>query len=155
LAGSLARIDLAFEPTKLFAVDRQINASIIGVRLSSASDLHRLAIESLANFTALSIESLHKMGQLQLIANAAPNVDAYFEFTLILCAEVSSIANKFSEAINNSMVDEDTEMSSLLTSLFLEANNCNDYIKQALVLLHTVFQRAIIAIAERPDYGID
>lgn len=146
---ALSRIALAFSPTKLYAKDEQIHASID--RESTPDSLHRVGIESLAAFTSLSIESLHKMGQLQLIALTMPNVDAYRDYVLILCGEVSTISNKFSECMN----DGDETTTRMLTSLFLEANNCVDYIKQAFVLLRYVFQRAIIDMNHRNDYGID
>uniref|UniRef100_A0A914WMR3 Uncharacterized protein n=1 Tax=Plectus sambesii TaxID=2011161 RepID=A0A914WMR3_9BILA len=149
----LKRIGLAYNPAKLLETDKRLFDWLYDCQttqdlgeMKEPRDLHRQAIRSLAEFAARCVETLHKLAQLMLVAGSAPEAKPFFDLTLVFCAEIGVIAAKFSTCLNSAAddVDDPSSVSAYLTSLFLEANNSTNYLREALRLLRPVLERAII-----------
>ncbi|KAI6239013.1 85/88 kDa calcium-independent phospholipase A2 [Aphelenchoides fujianensis] len=87
-------------------------------------EMHEAAIVALSRLTAHSIQALHKIAQLIVIADDRPELESLFAFTFVLCRRLSFYA---------SPVDD------VVTNIFFECTNACHYIKKALTLLRPFF----------------
>ncbi|XP_023931122.1 protein FAM114A2 isoform X2 [Lingula anatina] len=117
----------------------------------NAKDLHRSAIQSLAELTSAAVGQFHKAGELLLLqqddgANFADRASSLANLTRVLCTEVGIISNKFTQCMNAVAANsEDPDsINPLITNVYLEAGNSATYIQDAFQLLLPVMQMAAL-----------
>ncbi|XP_063148230.1 protein FAM114A2 isoform X2 [Candoia aspera] len=111
----------------------------------SVEDIHMIAIRSLAELTAYSIEMFHKTAALVLHGQkdvlAINRAKALSQMTITLCKELSSLSKEFATCLTAAGVEEKADMlNPLITGVFLEASNSASYIQDAFQLLLPVLQ---------------
>jgi hypothetical protein len=114
-------------------------------------DVHQRAMESLAEFTACSIEHFHRVGQL-LLQDKDSQVMSFPEtsvtltsVTKVLCREMSLQSARFVQCISSASTAEgDQTVTELITSIYLEAGNSSSYINDSFRLLLPIIQLATI-----------
>lgn len=62
--------------------------------------IHEAAITALAKLTAHSIQALHKLAQLIVIAKDLPEIDSLFAFTYLLCRRLSFFASQYANILS-------------------------------------------------------
>uniref|UniRef100_A0A1I8ECA1 Uncharacterized protein n=1 Tax=Wuchereria bancrofti TaxID=6293 RepID=A0A1I8ECA1_WUCBA len=104
-------------------------------RLSDSSDqIFELFLECLADFTAESVQSVHKLGQLLLITATTVNQEPFSEFHSLIGRQISFFSNQFAQHI--SAVDTPSEeIEELVTAVFLAAGDSFSYVQQSFRLL--------------------
>ncbi|XP_050949884.1 protein FAM114A2 [Labeo rohita] len=112
----------------------------------SVEEAHLLAITSLAEFTARSIEQFHKTAEMLLHCNpegvtATEQAKVLSQVTIVICKEVSLLSKKFTSCLTTIGTNEKGEvLNPLITSVFLEASNSASYIQDAFQLLMPVLE---------------
>ncbi|XP_008112980.2 protein FAM114A2 [Anolis carolinensis] len=112
----------------------------------SVEDIHTLAIRSLAELTAYSIEVFHKAAELFLHGQkeevlAVDRAKALSQMTIVLCKELSSLSKDFATCLTAAGMEEKADvLNPLITGVFLEASNSASYIQDAFQLLLPVLQ---------------
>uniref|UniRef100_A0A915E2R0 Uncharacterized protein n=1 Tax=Ditylenchus dipsaci TaxID=166011 RepID=A0A915E2R0_9BILA len=81
--------------------------------------IHEAAITSLAKLTAHSIQALHKLAQLIIIAKNLPEIDSLFAFTYLLCRRLSFFASQYANIL--SLVESSSKVKSCLEKLITAA----------------------------------
>ncbi|KAM3844222.1 protein FAM114A2 isoform 3-T5 [Vipera latastei] len=109
-------------------------------------DIHMVAIRSLAELTAYSIEIFHKTAALVLHGQkedvlAINRAKSLSQMTIMLCKELSSLSKEFATCLTAAGVEEKADvLNPLITGVFLEASNSASYIQDAFQLLLPVLQ---------------
>ncbi|XP_039191698.1 protein FAM114A2 isoform X2 [Crotalus tigris] len=112
----------------------------------SVEDIHMVAIRSLAELTAYSIEIFHKTAALVLHGQkedvlAINRAKSLSQMTIMLCKELSSLSKEFATCLTAAGVEEKADvLNPLITGVFLEASNSASYIQDAFQLLLPVLQ---------------
>ncbi|KAI6206336.1 85/88 kDa calcium-independent phospholipase A2 [Aphelenchoides besseyi] len=99
-------------------------------------EMHEAAIVALAQLTAHSIQALHKIAQLIVIANDQPDLESLFAFTFVLCRRLSFYASQYANLLS---LVEASKLDDVVTNIFFECSNACHYIKKALTLLRPFF----------------
>ncbi|XP_029439648.1 protein FAM114A2 isoform X2 [Rhinatrema bivittatum] len=108
---------------------------------TSVEDIHSLAIRSLAQVTAYSIELFHKTAALilhgqQENVTALARARALSLMTILLCKELSALSKQITTHLTAAGVKEKGDvLNPLITGVFLEASNSASYIQDAFQLL--------------------
>ncbi|KAI1723686.1 protein FAM [Ditylenchus destructor] len=103
--------------------------------------IHEAAITALAKLTAHSIQALHKLAQLIVIAKDLPEIDSLFAFTYLLCRRLSFFASQYANIL--SLVEQSNKVDEVVTNIFFECSNACHYLKKALELLRPFFRKQI------------
>ncbi|XP_043925865.1 protein FAM114A2 [Protopterus annectens] len=109
-------------------------------------DIHNLAIRSLAELTARSIEQFHKIAALVLHGqegrvSSVVRAKSLAQMTIMLCKEVSALSKQFTSCLTTSGMKEKADvLNPLITTVFLEASNSASYIQDAFQLLQPVLE---------------
>ncbi|XP_007434556.1 protein FAM114A2 [Python bivittatus] len=112
----------------------------------SVEDIHMIAVRSLAEMTAYSIEMFHKTAALVLHGQkedvlAINRAKTLSQMTIMLCKELSSLSKEFATCLTATGVEEKADvLNPLITGVFLEASNSASYIQDAFQLLLPVLQ---------------
>ncbi|XP_070595124.1 protein FAM114A2 isoform X2 [Erythrolamprus reginae] len=112
----------------------------------SVEDIHMVAIRSLAELTAYSIEMFHKTAALVLHGQkedvlALIRAKSLSQMTILLCKELSSLSKEFATCLTTAGAEEKADvLNPLITGVFLEASNSASYIQDAFQLLLPVLQ---------------
>ncbi|NXY41715.1 F1142 protein, partial [Ceuthmochares aereus] len=112
----------------------------------SVEDIHAVAIRSLAELTACSIEMFHKTAALLLHGEkqevtATERAKSLSQMTIVLCKELSAFSKEFTTCLTTAGVEEKADvLNPLITGVFLEASNSASYIQDAFQLLLPVLQ---------------
>ncbi|CAD5229497.1 unnamed protein product [Bursaphelenchus okinawaensis] len=99
--------------------------------------LHQKAVQSLAKFTAHSIQALHKISQLMLLQDQPSDLESVFAFTFVLCRRLSYYASQYANLL--SLLDSSTAVDNVVTNIFFECSNACHYVRKALSLLKPLF----------------
>ncbi|XP_050417359.2 protein FAM114A2 [Patella vulgata] len=162
VTDQLTELHLGTTPDKLNKVQEKTRKWLVDFHSESGDDktttisrdpkeIHRLAIQSLAELTSKSVEQFHKAGELILLQKDGEKSyldrsKALAGLTQVLCTEVGILSTKFSHCLNT--VGESEEASEvvnpLVTNIYLEATNSSTYIQDAFELLLPVLQNAVI-----------
>ncbi|XP_064314586.1 protein FAM114A2 isoform X1 [Phalacrocorax carbo] len=116
----------------------------------SVEDIHAVAIRSLAELTACSIEMFHKTAALFLHGQkqevmATDRAKSLSQMTIVLCKELSTFSKEFTTCLTTAGVNEKADvLNPLITGVFLEASNSASYIQDAFQLLLPVLQISLI-----------
>ncbi|VIO88064.1 Uncharacterized protein BM_BM14758 [Brugia malayi] len=103
-------------------------------RSDSSDQIFELFLECLADFTAESVQSVHKLGQLLLITNTTVKQEPFSEFHSLIGRQISFFSNQFAQHI--SAVDTPSEeIEELVTAVFLAAGDSFSYVQQSFRLL--------------------
>ncbi|CAG9536490.1 unnamed protein product [Cercopithifilaria johnstoni] len=104
-------------------------------RLSDSGDqIFELFLECLADFTAQSVQSVHKLGQLLLITATTVKQEPFSELHSLIGRQISFFSNQFAQHI--SAVDTPSEeIEELVTAVFLAAGDSFSYVQQSFRLL--------------------
>ncbi|KAM8973459.1 protein FAM114A2 isoform 2-T2 [Pelodytes ibericus] len=111
----------------------------------TVEEIHDLAIRSLAELTACSMEMFHKSATLILHgatnAPAAARGKALSQMTITLCKELSQLSKKVTTLLTTAGASEKSDvLNPLITGVFLEASNSASYIQDAFQLLLPVLE---------------
>uniref|UniRef100_A0A8R1XTW6 Uncharacterized protein n=1 Tax=Onchocerca volvulus TaxID=6282 RepID=A0A8R1XTW6_ONCVO len=103
--------------------------------LSDSNDqILALFLECLADFTAHTVQSIHKLGQLLLITATAVKQEPFSDFYSLIGRQISFFSNHFAQHI--STIDTSSEeIEELVTAVFLAAGDSFSYIQQSFRLL--------------------
>ncbi|ESO93657.1 hypothetical protein LOTGIDRAFT_182051 [Lottia gigantea] len=115
-------------------------------------EVHKHAIQFLADLSCKSVEQFHKAGELILLKK---DTEKSYEdksktlanLTQVLCSEVGILSSKFSQCLNSIAEKDKTKeeiVNPLVTNIYLEATNSSTYIQDAFQLLLPVLQHAVI-----------
>ncbi|KAK6111740.1 hypothetical protein QQG55_44855 [Brugia pahangi] len=103
-------------------------------RSDSSDQIFELFLECLADFTAESVQSVHKLGQLLLITTTTVKQEPFSEFHSLIGRQISFFSNQFAQHI--SAVDTPSEeIEELVTAVFLAAGDSFSYVQQSFRLL--------------------
>uniref|UniRef100_A0A914VXR7 Uncharacterized protein n=1 Tax=Plectus sambesii TaxID=2011161 RepID=A0A914VXR7_9BILA len=112
--------------------------------------IFRQGVMSLAEFTARCMETLHKMGQLVLVAGAAPDIKPFFNLVQVMFKEIDSLTRKYATHLKEFPADakqaaEAGDLQTMLADLFMEAKSATNFVHEAFRLLCTVIERSIVS----------
>lgn len=152
VAEHLTEIHLGTTPDKLNKTQQKIREVIAKYFTSedvSVKELHRTAIQSLAEFTSKSLEQFHKAGELIILQrdtskHCESRAHSLEKLAKVLSAEVNIIATKFCQCLNKLDENEHPDVTSVVTNIYLESSNSIMYIQDALQLLLPCLQQAAI-----------
>ncbi|KAL0116548.1 hypothetical protein PUN28_009892 [Cardiocondyla obscurior] len=108
-------------------------------------EIFQIAISTLAQFTAFSVERFHKTAELLLIKERRSTVneaDALVQLTNILSDHISLLANSFCSTLNQlaESAKKPDNINTNITTIFFEAANATSYIQDAFRLLIPILQ---------------
>ncbi|KAM3729087.1 Uncharacterized protein ACO02O_05614 [Dirofilaria immitis] len=104
-------------------------------RLSNSSDeIFELFLECLADFTAQSVQSIHKLGQLLLITETEVKQEPFSELHNLIGRQISLFSNQFAQHISATDTTSE-EIDELITAVFLAAGDSFSYVQQSFRLL--------------------
>lgn len=104
-------------------------------------DVHAVAIRSLAELTARSIELFHKVAQMILFSGGAAEPGVLSQLTVVLCKEISLLSKRFTSCLTTAGSKEKGDvLNPLITGVFLEASNSASYIQDAFQLLMPILE---------------
>lgn len=108
-------------------------------------EIFQHAISALAQFTALSVERFHKTAELLLIKERRSTVneaDALVQLTYILSNQIGTLANSFCSVLNELVKtsEKSDNVTTNITTVFMEASNASSYIQDAFRLLIPILQ---------------
>lgn len=152
VAEHLTEIHLGTTPDKLNKTQQKIREVIAKYFTSedvSVKELHRTAIQSLAEFTSKSLEQFHKAGELIILQrdtskHCESRAHSLEKLAKVLSTEVNIIATKFCQCLNKLDENEHPDVTSVVTNIYLESSNSIMYIQDALQLLLPCLQQAAI-----------
>lgn len=152
VAEHLTEIHLGTTPDKLNKTQQKIREVIAKYFTSgnvSVKELHRTAIQSLAEFTSKSLEQFHKAGELIILQrdtskHCESRAHSLEKLAKVLSTEVNIIATKFCQCLNKLDESEHPDITSVVTNIYLESSNSIMYIQDALQLLLPCLQQASI-----------
>ncbi|CAH2276119.1 FAM114A2 [Pelobates cultripes] len=112
---------------------------------ATVEGIHDLAIRSLAELTACSMEMFHKSATLILHGEKqVPSISrakALSQMTITLCKELSQLSKKVTTLLTTTVATEKSDvLNPLITGVFLEASNSASYIQDAFQLLLPVLE---------------
>uniref|UniRef100_A0A8C5M786 Family with sequence similarity 114 member A2 n=1 Tax=Leptobrachium leishanense TaxID=445787 RepID=A0A8C5M786_9ANUR len=112
---------------------------------ATVEEIHDLAIHSLAELTACSMELFHKSATLILHGEtqvpAVSRGKALSQMTITLCKELSLLSKKVTTLLTTTGALEKSDvLNPLITGVFLEASNSASYIQDAFQLLLPVLE---------------
>lgn len=122
-----------------------------------------MAIRSLAELTARSIEMFHKLAEKILLTGETQVTPLHeqarilAQVTIVLCKEISWLSKKFTSCLTAIGTNEKGDvLNPLITGVFLEASNSASYIQDAFQLLLPVLEVSHIQLSTaqtsaRPD----
>uniref|UniRef100_A0A3Q3K477 Family with sequence similarity 114 member A2 n=1 Tax=Monopterus albus TaxID=43700 RepID=A0A3Q3K477_MONAL len=105
----------------------------------NALEVHAVAIRSLAELTARSIELFHKLAQMIVFCSSSAEASVLSQLTIVLCKEISQLSKRFTSCLTAAGVSV-----TLLSSVFLRASNSASYIQDAFQLLMPVLEISYI-----------
>ncbi|XP_077984127.1 protein FAM114A2-like [Glandiceps talaboti] len=123
-------------------------------------DIHMIAIQTLAELTAKSIEQFHKASELMLLPQnkdkekrPIERATSLSKLTTALCCEVSVLSTQFCECLNTAAesCENPSSVNPLITNVYLEASNSASYIQDAFQLVLPVLQLVAIETANTKD----
>ncbi|VDM42253.1 unnamed protein product [Toxocara canis] len=91
-------------------------------------------LEIVAELTANSVETMHKLGQLMLIGVRRPSEKSVCELLALIGRRISFFSNEYADHLN-SMNDNIDSVEELVTTVFLSANDAFVYVQQSVRLL--------------------
>lgn len=103
--------------------------------------IYEKGLRCLAETCALQINKMHKIAELLIIKehhSTANEADSLVQMTTIFCYHLHGIANKFCRKLNT--LEQNEELSSLITNLFLEVCNSTSYVQSAFKLFIPILQ---------------
>ncbi|VDN01764.1 unnamed protein product, partial [Thelazia callipaeda] len=100
----------------------------------TGDEIFVLFLECLADFTAQSVHSVHKMGQLLLITETKGNLEAFSHFLALVGRQISFFSNYFAQYISTAD-NSFEEIDELVTTVFLAAGDAFSYVQQSFRLL--------------------
>ncbi|CAD5234307.1 unnamed protein product [Bursaphelenchus xylophilus] len=140
----LSGVDLPFKADNVLKADKELVNELektqrtVDQGLESGVEvMHQKAIQSLAKFTAHSIQALHKISQLMLLQDEPSDLESVFAFTFVLCRRLSFYASQYANLL--SVLDSSTTVDNVVTNIFFECSNACHYVKKALSLLKPLF----------------
>ncbi|XP_053318336.1 protein FAM114A2 [Spea bombifrons] len=112
---------------------------------TTVEEIHDLAIRSLAELSACSMEMFHKSATLILHGEtqvpAVSRGKALSQMTITLCKELSQLSKKVTTLLTTTGASEKSDvLNPLITAVFLEASNSASYIQDAFQLLLPVLE---------------
>lgn len=113
-------------------------------------EVHEKAVQSMAEFTAYSIEHFHRSGQLILQNKSIPltlfpsMATALAGLTKLLCKEMTWQSTQFVNCLASSVAESDESVTERITSIYLESSNSSTYIQNGFQLLLPIVQLATI-----------
>lgn len=127
---------------KIIEMNNNISSRIKDIEQDKiiAKEVNKLAISTLAEFTALAMEIFHKGAELLLTKphhSTADEAESLSSLTCTLCARVSTIANMFNELLTK---EDPIANSASITNIYKESANSGSYIQSACQLLLPVIQ---------------
>jgi hypothetical protein len=142
---SIKYLGLPYKADSVFQVDKDLADELS--RRQQAVDsgeeivvepIHEAAISALAKLTAHSLQALHKLAQLMVIAHQVPEMESLFAFTYLLCRRLSFYASQYANIL--SLVEHPREkVDEVVTAIFLECSNACHYVRKALELLRPFY----------------
>uniref|UniRef100_A0A0R3RPM0 Protein FAM114A2 n=1 Tax=Elaeophora elaphi TaxID=1147741 RepID=A0A0R3RPM0_9BILA len=103
--------------------------------LSGSSDqVFELFLECLADFTAETVQSVHKLGQLLLITATTVKQEPFSELHSLIGRQISFFSNHFAQHIT-AIDAHSEEIEELVTAIFLAAGDSFSYVQQSFRLL--------------------
>ncbi|XP_068623087.1 protein FAM114A2 [Battus philenor] len=105
--------------------------------------IYKKAVSSLAEATALSVEVYHKTAEMLLVKQRRSTVDeadALTQMTIVLTKHIGDLAMLFIEELNKLNVENKEQVHTLVTNIFLEAENSSKYIQNAFQLALPIIQ---------------
>ncbi|XP_062590277.1 protein FAM114A2-like [Saccostrea cucullata] len=152
VAEHLSEIHLGTTPDKLNKTQEKIRETIGKYFASedvSVKEIHQAAIQALAEFTSKSLEQFHKAGELIILQrdtgkHCESRAHSLERLAKVLSTEVGIIATKFCHCLNKLDENENPDLTSVVTNIYLEASNSTMYIQDALQLLLPCLQQAAI-----------
>lgn len=146
IAKSVHFISLPYKPDSVLEMNKTLTQELSLRQAAVDADeeivvdaIHEAAITALAKLTAHSIQALHKLAQLIVIAKDLPEVDSLFAFTYLLCRRLSFFASQY--AIILSLVEQSNKVDEVVTNIYFECSNACHYVKKALELLRPFFRK--------------
>lgn len=104
-------------------------------------EVHAVAIRSLAELTARSIELFHKLAEMILFSGGAAEPGVLSQLTVVLCKEISLLSKRFTSCLTTAESSEKGDvLNPLITGVFLEASNSASYIQDAFQLLMPILE---------------
>ncbi|KHN80867.1 85/88 kDa calcium-independent phospholipase A2 [Toxocara canis] len=103
-------------------------------------------LEIVAELTANSVETMHKLGQLMLIGVRRPSEKSVCELLALIGRRISFFSNEYADHLN-SMNDNIDSVEELVTTVFLSANDAFVYVQQSTVF--GIPLRIYMLVAER------
>lgn len=104
-------------------------------------EVHAVAIRSLAELTARSIELFHKLAEMILFSGGAAEPGVLSQLTVVLCKEISLLSKRFTSCLTTAGSNEKGDvLNPLITGVFLEASNSASYIQDAFQLLMPILE---------------
>ncbi|XP_063303916.1 protein FAM114A2 [Pelobates fuscus] len=118
---------------------------VVKNKKATVEGIHDLAIRSLAELTACSMEMFHKSATLILHGEKqVPSISrakALSQMTITLCKELSQLSKKVTTLLTTTVATEKSDvLNPLITGVFLEASNSASYIQDAFQLLLPVLE---------------
>uniref|UniRef100_A0A3Q3R7J5 Family with sequence similarity 114 member A2 n=1 Tax=Monopterus albus TaxID=43700 RepID=A0A3Q3R7J5_MONAL len=111
----------------------------------SCQEVHAVAIRSLAELTARSIELFHKLAQMIVFCSSSAEASVLSQLTIVLCKEISQLSKRFTSCLTAAGSHEKGDvLNPLITGVFLEASNSASYIQDAFQLLMPVLEISYI-----------
>ncbi|XP_061165020.1 protein FAM114A2-like [Saccostrea echinata] len=153
VAEHLSEIHLGTTPDKLNKTQENIRETIGKYFASedkiSVKEIHQAAIQALAEFTSKSLEQFHKAGELIILQrdtskHCESRAHSLERLAKVLSTEVGIIATKFCHCLNKLDENENPDITSVVTNIYLEASNSTMYIQDALQLLLPCLQQSAI-----------
>uniref|UniRef100_A0A0N5A984 PH domain-containing protein n=1 Tax=Syphacia muris TaxID=451379 RepID=A0A0N5A984_9BILA len=129
----LAKIGLPYDGLHLIDCERRCHQKSLE-DYNDASHIFKTSLEALAEFTAHSVQALHKLGQLTVIAVLKAEERPFAEFLALIGTELTSLANAFVCKLN-SFTDDGQKIGNMVTSVFLGAEDGFTYVQQSIRLL--------------------
>lgn len=112
-----------------------------GKKAVCVEEVHAVAIRSLAELTARSIELFHKLAEMILFSSGSTEAGALSQLTVVLCKEISLLSKKFTSCLTTAGSNEKGDvLNPLITGVFLEASNSASYIQDAFQLLMPILE---------------
>lgn len=158
---NLSDLHLGTAPDKLNKVQETVRQWIADFyshedhsEISSPKEVQQRAIQSLADVTSKAVEQFHKAGELVLLQKDEDKTflhraQSLAKLASVLVTEVDILATKFSQCLNKIGEEKGAaeDVTTLVTSVYLEASNASSYIQDAFQLLLPVLQHAAIQAA--------
>ncbi|CAH0591646.1 unnamed protein product [Chrysodeixis includens] len=134
-------LKLQFQPLVKQYTD--ILAYISSTEDTAVRAIYKRAVSGLAHSTALSVQQYHKAAEMLLVKprrSTADEADALTQMTVVLTKHISELATLFTEKLNALPSDNQEQVNTYITNIFLEAGNSSTYIQNAFQLALPILQ---------------